>query len=368
MAIWKDPKRKVWVSKFQYQKRQYKKEGFQTRPEALAWEARKRDELKNPPPEEPIRLIFSQVSTMYLEDCQARFQKNTWRQKAFVYRNFLTFINDNPEAESIAKQTFIEYLRFRKEQKDKADRKAEKHENGVCAANRDLKELKALYNWSIRQELLLKNPCHNIESYPEQPKVKYVPPAEDINKVLLAADREDMDLILTLYHTAGRTSEVLNLTWEDINFEQRWVRLWTRKRRGGELQEDKLAMTETLYGVLKRRWDNRDKTTPYIFRNTDGTPYTYTQKRDTMKKLCRKASVKTFGFHAIRHHVASILADSGKASLSQIQKMLRHRRTTTTDNYIKTLDPQLRQVANVLDEQGKVQEKMQSSTIGSTIL
>jgi hypothetical protein len=47
--------------------------------------------------------------------------------------------------------------------------------------------------------------------------------------------------------------------------------------------------------------------------------------------------------------------------------MLRHRRTTTTDNYIKTLDPQLRQVANVLDEQGKISEKMQNGTIGSTI-
>ena len=177
--------------------------------------------------------------------------------------------------------------------------------------------------------------------------------------MLLAADREDMDLILTLYHTAGRTSEILKLTWEDVNFEQRWVRLWTRKRRGGELQEDKLAMTDTLYDVLKRRWDNRVKTTPYVFHNTDGTRYTYIQKRDTMKKLCRKADVKVFGFHAIRHHVASILADSGKASLSQIQKMLRHKRTTTTDRYIKTLDPQLRQVANVLDEYGKVEKKLQ---------
>ena len=86
-----------------------------------------------------------------------------------------------------------------------------------------------------------------------------------------------------------------------------------------------------------------------------------------MKKLCRKAGVKAFGFHDFRHHVASILADSGKASLNQIQKMLRHRRTTTTDNYIKTLDPQLRQVANVLDEQGKVGQKTKSGTIGSTI-
>jgi hypothetical protein len=61
------------------------------------------------------------VSTMYLEDCKARFQKNTWRQKAFVYRNFLAFINDDPAAESITKQTFIEYLKFRRDQKDIKD-------------------------------------------------------------------------------------------------------------------------------------------------------------------------------------------------------------------------------------------------------
>jgi len=295
---------------------------------------------------------------MYLEDCQARFQKNTWRQKAFVYRNLLTFINDDPVAESITKQKFIEYLISRKEQKDNKDRTAEKPENGVCVANRDLKEFKALYSWSIRNDLISKNPCKHIENYPENPKVRYVPPAEDIKKVLMAADAEDMDLILVLYHTAGCTSEVLNLTWEDVNFEFRWVRLWTRKRRGGELQEDKLARTDTLYDVLRHRWDNRDKTSPYVFHNDDGSQYTYIEKRYTMRGLCRKAGVKPFGFHAIRHHVASILADSGKASLSQIQKMLRHRRVTTTDGYIKTLDPQLRQVANVLDECGKVDKKL----------
>ena len=98
-------------------------------------------------------------------------------------------------------------------------------------------------------------------------------------------------------------------------------------------------MTDTLYNVLMRRWNNRNKESQYVFCNPDGTPLTYHEKRITMKMLCKKAKVKTFGFHAIRHHVASILADSGKASISHIQKMLRHRRSTTTENYINTLDP-----------------------------
>ena len=345
MAIWRDQKRKIWVAKFQFQCRQYKKEGFKNRSKALEWEVKKRKELKNPPPPEPILLTFSQVSTKYLEDCKARFQKNTWRQKAFVYRSLLAYIGSDPVVTNISKQIFVEFLN-RRRQKD-----------GNCAANRDLKEFKALYSWCVRQDLVVKSPCNNIEAYPENPSIRYVPPAKDINSVLLAANRNDMDLLLTLYHTAGRMSEVLNMTWEDVNFEHRWVRLWTRKRRGGELQEDKLAMTDTIHDVLLRRWNNRNKMIPYVFHNQDGSQLTYQQKRKMMKNLCKKAKVTPFGFHAIRHHVASILADSGKASLSQIQRLLRHKRSTTTDRYIKTLDPQLRQVAKVLDEQQVIHDK-----------
>jgi integrase len=350
-------KRKVWIAKFKHNNTQYKKEGLETRSKALEWEVQKRKELENPPELEtkPIRLTFSQASTIYLKDCRARFQKNTWKQKAFVYRNFLSFINEDPPADSITKQTFREYLVYRMTK------------DGNCAANRDLKEFKALFNWCIRQEILFKNPCINIQDYPEEFKVKYIPTAEDINRIILVAEPDDKDLIQTLRHTAGRISEVLNLTWEDINFEQKWVRLWTRKRRGGELHEDKLPMTETLYGILKYRWNNRNKLTPYVFHNEDGSKYTYHQKGHIMKKVCEKAGVKPFGFHAIRHHVASILADSCKASLSQIQKMLRHRRTTTTDNYIKTFDLQLRQVANILEEQENFNKKKEKGTIRGTI-
>jgi integrase len=348
MSVWKNQKRGIWVAKFHFQNIQYKREGFKTRTEAQDWEVQKKKELSAPSTKEMTRLTFSQISNMYLEDCQARFQKNTWRQKAFVYRNFLTFLEEDPFVDAISKQNFSDYLKQRRER------------NGNISANRDLKEFKSMFNWCVRQDIVLKNPCMNIESYPEVTKQKYVPPRENINKVILSADKDDMDFIQIIYHTAGRTSEILNMTWDDVNFEQRWIRLWTRKRRGGKLEEDKLAMTESLFNILMRRWNNRDKKTSYIFYNIDGTKQTYQHKRSTMKRLCKKAGVKPFGFHAIRHHVASILADSGKASLSQIQKMLRHKRTTTTDNYIKTLDPQLRQVADVLEGQLNVVEKIKA--------
>ena len=53
--------------------------------------------------------------------------------------------------------------------------------------------------------------------------------------------------------TAVRISGVLNMTCGDVNFDNRWVRLWTRKRRRGDVQEDKLAITDDFYKVLYRK-------------------------------------------------------------------------------------------------------------------
>ena len=61
-------------------------------------------------------------------------------------------------------------------------------------------------------------------------------------------------------------------------------------------------------------------------------------------------SDKKFGFHAIRNHVAMILEDSGKATLREIKKMLRHQRPTTTDKYLEGLSPAMKKVADILDE------------------
>ena len=55
-----------------------------------------------------------------------------------------------------------------------------------------------------------------------------------------------------------------------------------------------------------------------------------------MKNLCDRAGVKHFGFHAIRHLSASILAKKG-IDIPSIQHILRHKHSKATGRYLDML-------------------------------
>ncbi|MDX2447934.1 MAG: tyrosine-type recombinase/integrase, partial [Desulfobacterales bacterium] len=142
------------------------------------------------------------------------------------------------------------------------------------------------------------NPVVNLDPYPEDETPRYIPPAEDIDRVILAAAGFQLDLIQTIYHTLGRLSEILGSGWDDANFEKRTIKLRTRKRKGGKLQTDLIPISATLFKCLKKRWNERDKISPYIFTKPGGGKYTKDDKpiREMMARLCEKAGVKKFGF------------------------------------------------------------------------
>jgi len=370
-------KKRGWLVRFMLDGKIYKKEGFPTKSEAAKWEEKERHLKKYPEQTttKTIPLTFAQVSNKYLSNYSSDYhQKNTYRQKAFVFRTFITFVKIDPIIEDLKPPDFLKYLKARKDANNLAnmdeDKLTEEHKeflahysflvqrngsDGNKTANRDLKEFKALFTWANRQTIIQHNPVVNLEPYPEEETPRYIPPAEDINRVILVASDWELDLIQTLYHTLGRLSEILRLEWRDVNLEKRTVTLRTRKRKGGQIQSDFVPMSATLHRCLIRRWNERDKSSPYVFSKPDGGIYTKNDMciREMMAKLCLKAGVRKFGFHAIRHHVAMILEDSGKATLREIQKMLRHKRPTTTDNYLKGLSPAMKEVASILDNPKK---------------
>lgn len=332
MGVWQDKTTGAWMYKFQFQGIRYRQKGFQSRDQAIRAEGLKRAAVQAPMSEIPLT-SFAELATQYLDHCKSYMQKNTWRQKAFVFRSFITFLGSDIPAEHITATIIRKFLSVRLEI------------NGPKAANRSLRDLTALFNWAIGEGIYpLSNPCKRIMRFAEDPYHPYIPPVEDVLACKLAATPDERDFIETLYHAIARKSEAIRLTWDDVNFERRWIRLWTRKRRGGELEPQYKPINDTLNTILTRRWKSRDKTTSQVF------SFTEKQTRNMMHEVCARAGVTPFGFHAIRHHVLSVINDSGKANVKQLQELAGHKRQSTTETYLHVIGSAVRDAAAILDE------------------
>ncbi len=212
------------------------------------------------------------------------------------------------------------------------------------AANKDRKNLVAAWNWGIKYLGLSKiNPCL-VDTFPEERSPRYVPPEEDFWKVMKQTQGQDEVMLLTFLHLGARRGEIFRLVWQDIDFTSGRVRLFTRKRKDGTLEYDWLPMTTELKSKLLWWWENRKfKNEPYVFlceheycfcREVYGKPFT--NRQHLMKRLCKKAKVERFGFHAIRHLTASILYQLGKP-VGIIQSILRHKSASTTERYLRSI-------------------------------
>jgi len=354
--------------RFRHNKTTYEESGFKTKSAAAKAERDKRQELENQECSTIHTASFLELVTLYLDHCTATFQKNTIRYKMQYFKAFMKSARkEDPVIEPVPEKgrKTPEISRLPEELRVPVNVLADEipipvferffdtvsMEHGRKLSNRFLKDLKALYNWGLKTGYVRKNPLRYIDPKGEDIYRKYVPPQEDVNAVLLAANQEEMDLILILSGTGGRISEICRLTWEDVNFQKNAITLWTRKRKGGGMQPDSMNMTKKVQKIMKRRWKTRNKQSQYVFCKADGTHFTKDSHfiKEMMPRLCKRAKVKPFGYHAIRHRVASILMDSGKATLSNIQHFLRHNRPTTTENYLRSLNPGSQEMADILD-------------------
>jgi integrase len=324
-----DKKKKKWKGVVKREKERFT-HLFQTKTEAKTWEVEKLKELENPVQKETeTGMDLLTVSNGYLDFCERRFSSTTYGEKKKLCKDVLKKWG-NVQVNDITPAMVMKHLE---------QRACKVSDN---AWNRDRKNLLAMFNWFRKIHGITHNPVINVDRLPEERKVEHIPSAEDIDKVMMACSGQDRVMLQVYYFTFARRGEIFNWTWEDVNFEKQWYRLWTRKRLHSDKQVDYFPMPEDseLYRALKWQWEHRDKKSPYVFTNPENGQK-YVQRNKLMRGLCKRTGVKPFGIKAFRKFGPSVLNDIHRVSIKKLQRLLRHQTQTTTEIYLKKIDDDL---------------------------
>ena len=310
-----------------------KEKSFKTKKEALAWEAEMWRQSDDDWFGKTDIICLGDWAKQYLDYAKARFSPKTYQEKCSAFKRLFQTIDPVKPVDKLTPAIVLSHLQQQMEKRS------------GYAANKDRKNLVAGWNWGIKYmdpPLSASNPCL-VAKMPEKRTPRYIPPEEDFWKIFDVTEGQDRVMLLTFLHLAGRRSEIFRLLVSDLDFANRRVRLSTRKREGGNLEYDWLPMTEELAEALTEWLRIRPIESDHVFVCLDETPLSrdyygkpFQYRLQFMRRLCDKAKVKRFGFHAIRHLTASCLYRQGN-SVGVIQAILRHKSPSTTERYLKTL-------------------------------
>jgi len=197
------------------------------------------------------------------------------------------------------------------------------------------------YDWNWTDEETLKR-IRKVKLLEERNRrLRYLSPQE--TRSLIAACSDHVRPIVTvLLNTGMRKSEVLALTWEQVDLRNGLILLHDTKNA----DRREVPINETVRRVLSgivRRVD-----IPWVFYNpqTDGR---YNSIWKSFDHACKKAKIRDFHVHDCRHAFASALVMSG-ADLVTVKELLGHRDIKMTLRYAHLAPSHRSKAVEMLDQ------------------
>ncbi len=212
-------------------------------------------------------------------------------------------------------------------------------------ANHALAVLSRFVSWledqGLRQELA--NPCRGIKKYRENRRERYLSSEEFIRlgDVLNEAEATGAEspyviaAIRLLILTGARFSEILTLTWEEVDLERGL--LFLKNSKTGQKPIFLNEPAKEVLATLPRLTRN-----PYVIvGNKPGAHLVNLRK--PWSRIRAQAGIEDVRLHDLRHSFASLAAESG-ASLPLIGRLLGHTQPQTTARYAHLAHDPLREV------------------------
>ena len=185
------------------------------------------------------------------------------------------------------------------------------------------------------------NPCREIDRFAEPKRIPPARPFSEIQKVLKEFDDNVTGArARCLAYTGMRASQLMRLQRDDINLQQRTVRVPQAKQ--GEVAEIALSK-EGLDAFKDLIRFAEDTELPEINRHHWGKPFSNSSLNKALRIACKRAGVRPFNPYVFRHSLATHLLELG-ASTRDVGYQLGHSDPRMTERYTKVNLERLRKV------------------------
>ncbi len=189
----------------------------------------------------------------------------------------------------------------------------------------------------------------NSKLIPLSPHKKVLPKTiekEEVAKVLnVAMNLKHKTILYLLYSTGVRLQELLNLKVEDVSFENKVIIV--KNGKGGK---DRIVVLSDKVKSLLSDYYKKFQPIKYLLEGVNGAQYSATSVRKIVNRAKEKAGIeKPLTPHVFRHSFATHLHDSG-IDIRNIQVLLGHQSTKTTEIYTHVSKHDIRKLKSPLDD------------------
>jgi len=278
-----------------------------------------------------VELDYTQISLKkfafeFLKHSESIHSKKTTRD----YRQTFIFMRryfNNPNLETLTTKQINEYLQHRIEF------------SSIYQGRKDLINLKSAFNFAVKNNYILTNPCNDISRIKTPEKQPLYFSKSELDKFLLSIDNDDFkDLVLLAVNTGLRQMELLTLTKEQIDLNSGIITLNNRTHITKSRKIRVIPLNATAREILNKRIALNP-----IF------PFTADKTIKLMKKYREKAEIRNeLSFHSLRHTFASWLVQKGVPILN-VSKLLGHSDVKTTQIYAHVSNSELMSSVEMLN-------------------
>jgi len=252
---------------------------------------------------------FSSLASRYLE--HARASKKSWQIDQLAVKS----LSQDFESKTLSEITAWQIEQFKVRRSETVSKRT---------VNIELSILRRMFGFARERGLFAgQSPMEAVKLYREDEKPVRSLSADEERRLLESSPNHLRSLIFVALHTGLRRGELLALKWPDVDFEARV--LTVRAGKTGKIRF--VPLNGLAIKVFRRLLKGSESEHVFTYQ---GRPLGRFYK--TWWKSLRRAGIKNFRFHDLRHTFATRLVLSG-VDLVTVKELMGHRSLQTTLRY-----------------------------------